>query len=321
MAARSTADADFEPAKTPKRSVPTHRITLVICILETITIIALAIGLGIGLDRRHSCINVPDQAEATPATDRTSSTPTKRSSKIWQPTPGTTWQIELQDPLANSKLNVAVYDIDLFNNTAATVSTLHAQNKKVICYFSAGSYEDWSPDHDRFDKSTIGNPLKDWPGEWWLDTNSKNVRKLMSDRLDLAVQKGCDGVDPDNVDAYDNDNGLNLKVSDAVAYVTFLATEAQARNLSIGLKNAGTILPQVESLMQWAVNEQCVEYDECELFESFIQHGKPVFHVEYPESAPSISMQDVDKFCNPKGFSTVLKKLNLDEWVYECAGS
>ncbi|KAL8764768.1 MAG: hypothetical protein Q9203_006908 [Teloschistes exilis] len=321
MAATSTADADFEPVKTsPKRSSP-HRITLVICILASITIIALAIGLGIGLNRRHTSNNVPDQAEETPATNQTSPTLRNRSSKIWQPTPGTTWQIELQDPLANPNLNVSVYDIDLFNNTAATVSTLHAQNKKVICYFSAGSYEDWSPDHDRFDKNTIGNPLKDWPGEWWLDTNSQNVKKIMSDRLDLAVQKGCDGVDPDNVDAYDNDNGLNLNVSDAVAYVSFLAMEARARNLSIGLKNAGTILPQIEPLMQWTVNEQCVEYDECELFGSFIEHGKPVFHIEYPESAPSISKQDVDKYCNPKAFSTVLKKMNLDEWVYECAES
>ncbi|KAL9576818.1 MAG: hypothetical protein Q9212_006791 [Teloschistes hypoglaucus] len=312
MDATSTADADFEPVKTsPKRSLH-NRITLVLLILASITIIALSIALGIELTRRHTSANVPDQ---------TSSTPTKRASKIWQPSAGTTWQIELQDPLANPNLNVSVYDIDLFNNTAATISALHAKNRKVICYFSAGSYEDWSPDHDRFDKNTIGKPLKGWPGEWWLDTNSKNVRKLMSDRLDLAVRKGCDGVDPDNVDAYDNDNGLNLKVSDAVAYVTFLAMEAQARNLSIGLKNAGTILPQVERLMQWAVNEQCIEYDECELFESFIQHGKPVFHIEYPESAPSISVQDVDKYCKPKGFSTVLKKMDLDEWVFECAGS
>ncbi|KAI4256599.1 MAG: hypothetical protein LQ352_002039 [Teloschistes flavicans] len=322
MAATPTADADFKPAKnSPKHSLHRRNI-IVICILAFITVIALAVGLGVGLTHRHTSSDVPDQAKASPATDQTSSSRTNISSKTWQPTRGTTWQIELQNPLANPNLNVSVYDIDLFNNTAATISTLHSKNRKVICYFSAGSYEDWNPDRDRFDKDTdLGNPLEDWPGEWWLDTNSENVRKLMLTRLDLAVQKGCDGVDPDNVDAYDNDNGLNLTASDAVVYVSFLATEAQARNLSIGLKNAGIILPQVENLMQWAVNEQCVKYNECELFESFVENGKPVFHIEYPESAPSISKQDVNKYCDPKGFSTVLKKMELDEWMYECAGS
>jgi hypothetical protein len=32
----------------------------------------------------------------------------------------------------------------------------------------------------------------------------------MSSRLDMAQQKGCDGVDPDNIDAYGNENGLGL---------------------------------------------------------------------------------------------------------------
>lgn len=35
-------------------------------------------------------------------------------------------------------------------------------------------------------------------------------------RLDRAQTLGCDGVDPDNVDAYNNDNGLNLTENDAI---------------------------------------------------------------------------------------------------------
>lgn len=37
--------------------------------------------------------------------------------------------------------------------------------------------------------------------------------------------------------------------------------------------------------MQASVNEQCVEYNECEKYAPFIAQGKPVFHVEYPKGS------------------------------------
>jgi hypothetical protein len=44
--------------------------------------------------------------------------------------------------------------------------------------------------------------LDGWPGERWLRLGSENVRRIMKGRVELAGQKGCDGVDPDNVDGY-----------------------------------------------------------------------------------------------------------------------
>ena len=64
-------------------------------------------------------------------------------------------------------------------------------------------------------------------------------------RLDQAVVKGCDGFDPDNIDAYDNDDGLSLTQTDAVEYVNFLTDAAHPRNISMVLKNGGAILGQV----------------------------------------------------------------------------
>ena len=91
----------------------------------------------------------------------------------------------------------------MFNNTAETIHDIQSNGHKVICYFSAGSYEDWRPDADQFQNGTdLGKPLDGWPGEWWLNTTSANVRRIMLSRLDIASKKGCDGVDPDNVDAY-----------------------------------------------------------------------------------------------------------------------
>ena len=53
------------------------------------------------------------------------------------------------------------------------------------------------------------------------------------------------------------------------------------RGLSIGLKND---LDQVEQLVDdfdWALNEQCYEFDECERLSPFVAVGKAVFGVEY----------------------------------------
>ncbi|KAL8766879.1 MAG: hypothetical protein Q9209_006475 [Squamulea sp. 1 TL-2023] len=285
--------------------------------------IALAICPGIGLARPH---DPDDRHSKTHAAGPNSNIPRASSPSYagWQPAVGTAWQIELLGPLSNTNFDVEIFDVDLFDNAAATIAHLHTEDRKVICYFSAGSYEDWRPDEGRFHESDKGKALADWKGESWLDTNSENVRSIMLERLDLAAKKGCDGVDPDNVDAYNNDNGLGLTTEDAEDYVKFLANEAHDRNLSIGLKNAGEIIPQVEPQMQWSVNEQCVEHnDECGTFQAFINNGKPVFHIEYPRNAPNITDED-KKICNKPsvdGFSTLLKKLELDEPVMRDCGN
>jgi len=38
-------------------------------------------------------------------------------------------------------LDVAMYDIDLFDNDAATVSALHEDGRIVICYMNASGWE------------------------------------------------------------------------------------------------------------------------------------------------------------------------------------
>jgi hypothetical protein len=47
--------------------------------------------------------------------------------------------------------------------------------------------------------------MSGWAGENWIDVRTQNVRDIMKARLDLAVVKGCHGVDPDNVNVHEND--------------------------------------------------------------------------------------------------------------------
>lgn len=129
---------------------------------------------------------------------------------LWQPAAHTSWNYVLHHKvqLDHTVENQEVWIIDLFDNTAAEVTALHQRGRKVIAYFSAGTYEDWRPDAARFRPSDLGRKMDDWEGEKWVQTNSANVREIMQARMDLAVLKGFDGVDPDNIDAWDNKNGL-----------------------------------------------------------------------------------------------------------------
>lgn len=102
---------------------------------------------------------------------------------------------------------------------------------------------------------------------------------------------------------------------------------ASSYNMSIGLKNAGDIIPKVIGFVDFSVNEQCAEYSECETFEPFIKAGKPVFHIEYPKGAPKIDASRAAALCSDSGigagsarFSTVLKKMELDGFVQYCDG-
>ncbi|PBP18790.1 hypothetical protein BUE80_DR010445 [Diplocarpon rosae] len=280
--------------------------------------IALGVALGVGLSGGggNNSGGSDDSAEP-PAVNN----PNATEGSFWRPEAGTSWQIVLQYALNDTSANVSVYDIDLYTNDPSTIKQLHDDGRKVICYFSAGSYEDFRPDSSDFKKSDYGKGLDGWPGEWWLNISSANVRKIMSARLDLAQEKGCDGVDPDNVDGYDNDTGLDLTKAQAVDYLTFLAIEAHSRNMSIGLKNAGGIVNSTLPMMQWQVNEQCLQYDECEQFQPFIENNKPVFHIEYPDSAPRITSEDNTTYCDSTsddGFSTLLKNMDLDDWYQTC---
>jgi hypothetical protein len=95
--------------------------------------------------------------------------------------------------------------------------------------------------------------------------------------------------------------------------------------MSTGLKNGGAIISSVLPVVHFSVNEQCVEYSECEEFAAFVDDSKPVFHIEYPNEVSSDVVnelcQDTKAATGAAGFSTVLKNLNLDGWVKECDGT
>lgn len=103
----------------------------------------------------------------------------------------------------------------------------------------------------------------------------------MKSRLDRARDRGCDGVEPDNTDAYTNQPGFPLTYATQLDYNRFLAREARARGLRVGLKNDVDQLADLAPDFDFAVNEQCHQYKECGGYSAFTGANKPVFNAEY----------------------------------------
>ena len=226
-----------------------------------------------------------------------------------------TWQWQLTGTI-NTSYDVKVYDIDLFDTPQSTINTLKASGKRVVCYFSAGSSENWRSDFSKFKAADMGNNLNGWAGERWLDTRSANVRSVMAARMDLAKSKGCDGVEPDNVDGYTNSPGFPLNAATQINYNSFLASAAHARGLAIGLKNDVDQVNQLAPLFDYAVNEQCHQYNECGAYSAFTSMGRPVFNAEYASKYWRNTGGARDALCQSAKAAhmrTLVLALNLDD--------
>ena len=231
----------------------------------------------------------------------------------WTPALNTTWQWQLTTPV-DQTVSVAMYDIDLFDNSAKVVASLHAQGRRVVCYLSAGSWEDWRPDAASFPASVLGLTLDGYPDEKWLDIRNLAVLgPIMSARLDLCKSKGFDAVEPDNIDGYSNKTGFPLKYSDQITYNTWIANAAHARGLSVALKNDVDQVADLLSVFDWTLNEQCFEYQECSTLLPFISAGKAVFNVEYNLATTQFCPQ-----ANTLNFNSMQKDENLDATRTPC---
>ncbi len=110
----------------------------------------------------------------------------------------------------------------------------------MICYFNAGAWEAFRPDADDFPLDVIGNPYIGWPGEKWLDISRYDTfSEILLDRLDLAVEKSCDGVDPDNINGYMQPTGFDITSQEQVTFNIWLSNHVHQRGLAVGMKNNG----------------------------------------------------------------------------------
>jgi len=235
----------------------------------------------------------------------------------WKPAAGTSWDWQLAVPIKHTN-NVSVYDIDLFENPASEITALHAEGRKVICYVDFGSWEDWRPDAAAFPASVKGATYHGFSNERWLDIRRFDVlAPIMLARLDLARSKGCDGIEPDNIDGYDTtaheSSGFPLTYDDQLRYNRWIAAEAHARGMAVGLKNDIHQTVDLVGDFDYAVSEQCFQYGECQFFTGFIAANKPVFECEYKLAVSAFCPQ-----ANAMNFSSIKKRNSLNGFLVSC---
>ena len=228
------------------------------------------------------------------------------SAQPWRPTPGLRWQYELQGKLRTDLCVVSfagggcvrpnVYDVDLYAPDGVTLNTagvaqIHAAGGHAVCYVDAGTWENFRPDANAYPVSVRGLS-NGWPGERWLDIRTTTV---LFPIIDAHVRKcaaaGFDAVDFDNVDGYTNTTGFPLTASEQLTFNTGLAGIAHAHGLSVGLKNDLGQLGALATTFDFAVNEQCAQYNECNAYNGWTAAGKAVVEVEY-RGRPAVYCRD-----------------------------
>jgi hypothetical protein len=224
----------------------------------------------------------------------------------WRPRAGLAWQWQLTQPVDQS-VNVPVYDIDGFDNSAAVVKALHAKKRKVICYVEVGSAENFRPDFRQFPAAVLGKD-NGWEGEHWTDIRRMDVLEpIIAKRFDMCKAKGFYAIEPDLMDNFANDTGFPLTAADQVKFNKRIADLVHARGLAAGLKNDAEQVPQLQRFFDFAVVESCAEWKECAEYSPFIKADKPVFHAEY-QLEPAEYCAETRKL----RLSSIHKNLRLD---------
>jgi hypothetical protein len=266
----------------------------------------------------------PTAARTPTPTPTATLAPTPTPTLVPTPTPTTvpvpagswplvmSWQWQLTTPVDQS-VNVAMYDIDLFDNGASVVSSLHAAGRKVICYMEVGAWENYRPDAGSFPASILGATMGGYPNEKYVDIRSPLLRPIIEARLDMCKAKGFDGIEPDIDDSYPENTGFPLTRQDQINYNTWLAGAAHARGLVIMLKNGPGIAASLAPVFDMALNEQCFQYSECGGYSAFINLGKPVFQVEYSLAVSAFCPQ-----ANTLNFNAMRKNTSLNAYREAC---
>lgn len=255
----------------------------------------------------------------------------------WHPAVGTTWQWQLSGALDLSYA-VGMYDVDLFDTTAAQVAAIHARGAKAVCYMETGAWESYRPDASAYPSSVLGKSISGYSQERYVDIRQLAVlRPIIGARLDICKQKGFDGVEPDIDDSFVDvgASGIGFPVTyqDQLAFNKMVADDAHARGLAIGLKNgtfgdaAKKFVTDMEPMVDFAVNEQCAQDGVCGYLKPFTDNGKAVFHTEYLSDYSGASKSNhafaLDRFCPATTglrFSSILKDASetLSAWRASC---
>jgi hypothetical protein len=205
----------------------------------------------------------------------------------WRPGPTTApWQWQLQGRI-DLGVPAPVYEVDGFDTNRRVVDALHARGRRAICYLDVGSWESYRSDAGRFPEAVKGARYEGYPDERWLDIRRiRLLAPILRDRFRRCARKRFDAVEPDNVNGWENRTGFPLTGADQLRFNRWVAREVHRLGMSVALKNDARQVGALVASFDFAVVEQCFQYDECGPYRAFVDAGKAVFEAEY-ELAPA----------------------------------
>jgi hypothetical protein len=221
------------------------------------------------------------------------------------------WQWQLQGK-ADLGVAAAVFDLDGFETSKATVRALRRRGRRAICYLDVGSWESYRPDAGEFPRTVIGRLYEGFPNERWLDVRRFRLFAApLRRRIAICARKGFDAVEPDNLAGWENRTGFAITAAAQLRFNRWIAREVHRRGMAVALKNDGGQVGALVDEFDFAIVEQCFQYDECGLYRPFVEADKAVFEAEY-EIPPS-------QFCAAAAalrFSAIRKAYDLfaDPW-------
>ncbi|MFC4160817.1 endo alpha-1,4 polygalactosaminidase [Chitinimonas lacunae] len=241
----------------------------------------------------------------------------------WRPVPNAVWHLQMSylpstvEEMLTLAQGADVIEVDAFDVKAEMVAGLKAAGRHVVCYINVGAWENWRADRNGFPAVVKGSAYAGWPGENWLDIRRLDILgPLMTARLTMARDKGCDGVDPDNINGYENPTGFPLKYADQLTYNRWLAQTAHSLGLGIGQKNALYMVADLVADYDWATIESCYAGKWCGRFEPFVQNGKAVLQIEY--DGHDYWLEEICPEARTHGFSALFSNRELDGWKAPC---
>ncbi|WP_405664202.1 endo alpha-1,4 polygalactosaminidase [Streptomyces sp. RK9] len=165
-----------------------------------------------------------------------------------------------------------------------------APGRYNICYVNAFQAQPGKKAAAWWDDKHPGLILRDDDGapvidEDWdeplLDISTAAKRKellgVVGGWIDGCARSGFDAVEPDNLDSYARSDD-RLDPADATAFARLLVRRAHDQGLAVAQKNTAELLGKGIGF-DFAVVEECGQYDECEPFSS--AYDGRVFDIEY----------------------------------------
>lgn len=234
--------------------------------------------------------------------------------------PGTSFDWRLTDVTTQDSFDSEVIDLDAFSTSRETVAHFQAQGKTVIAYVSIGSVENFRSDASEFPSEVIGNVYEGFEDENWLDIrNITALSPILKARFDMIRDKGFNGIEPDNMNGYQNNTGFDLTEADAITFSRWLINEAHSRGLSIGQKNAEELISELADEFDWMLTEDAFADDWYQQVTPYINLGKAVFVTEYTDRMTEAEFNaNVCPTSQNLQFTAILKERDLTAFTRSC---